>query len=78
MRTTVDLPPAAHRRAKRLAAARGVSLSAMVSELTLRGLAHTEEPASEEIERDPVTGFILLRVGHPITSDSVAALLDDE
>ncbi len=50
----------------------------MVSELTLRGLAQTEEPASEEIERDPVTGFILLRVGHPITSDSVATLLDDE
>lgn len=76
MRTTVDLPPAVHQRAKRLAAARGVSLSAILGELTVLGLSRVEEP--EVVERDPDTGFVLLRVGHPITAEAVAAALEEE
>ena len=39
MRTTVDLPPALHRRARELAKSRGQSLSAVLAELTARGLS---------------------------------------
>ena len=54
MRTTVDLPPRAHARAKQLAEQRGLSLSAMISELTVRGLAQLDTPLS--VARDEVTG----------------------
>lgn len=44
MRTTVELPPAALRRAREIAKQRGQSLSSVVVDLTLRGLAQFEEP----------------------------------
>lgn len=76
MRTTVDLPPAVHRRAVELARARGQSLSATLAELTARGLSQLDEPL--RISVDERSGFPVLSVGRRITSDDVAAALDDE
>jgi hypothetical protein len=76
MRTTIDLPPAVHRRAAQLAKARGTSLSATVAELTARGLSQLDEPL--RISIDEHTGFPVVSVGRRITADEVAAALDDE
>jgi hypothetical protein len=76
MRTTVDLPPAVHRRAAELARTRGQSLSATVAELTSRGLSQLDEPLSISI--DEQSGFPVVSVGRRITTDDVAAALDDE
>ncbi|HEY2195739.1 MAG TPA: hypothetical protein VGH76_26025 [Actinomycetospora sp.] len=46
MRTTVDLPPVVHRRAKEIAQQRGLSLSAVVAEFVVRGLIQLDEPAA--------------------------------
>lgn len=76
VRTTVDLPPAVHRRAQEIAKRRGLSLSAVVAELTARGLIQLDEPAT--IDTDPRSGFPVVSVGRPVTSDEVAATLDEE
>ena len=76
MRTTVDLPPAVHRRAKELAKARGQSLSSTVAELTARGLGQLDQRLS--IEFDERSGFPVISVGRRITTDDVSAMLDDE
>jgi hypothetical protein len=76
MRTTVDLPPAVHRRAVELARSRRQSLSATVAELTARGLSQLDEPLS--ITVDERSGFPVISVGRRITADDVAAALDDE
>lgn len=60
MRTTVDLPPAVHRRAVELAKLRGESLSAVVADLTVRGLAAIEEPVT--LRTDPRTGLPVLSI----------------
>lgn len=75
MRTTVDLPPAVHRRAKELAVSRGQSLSATVTELTIRGLSQLDEPA--EITVHAESGFPVLSIGRPITTKEVADLVDE-
>ena len=76
MRTTIDLPSAVHKRAQELAAARGLSLSAVVGELVARGLIQLDAPA--EIGRDARSGFPVVSVGRKVTSEQVAAVLDDE
>ncbi len=76
MRTTVELPPAVHRRAMELAKARGQSLSSTVAELTARGLSQLDEPLSIVI--DERSGFPVVSVGRRITADDVAAALDGE
>lgn len=76
MRTTVDLPPAVHRRASELARARRQSLSATIAELTTIGLARLGEPAT--IATDENTGLPVISIGRPLTSEDVASLLDDE
>ncbi|PZR51712.1 hypothetical protein DNL40_15200 [Xylanimonas oleitrophica] len=76
MRTTVDLPPAVHRRAKAIAERRGASLSSVVADLVVRGLAQLDEPVA--VVTDPVSGFPAISLGRRITSDEVAELLDDE
>ena len=76
VRTTVDLPPDAHERAKRLAAERHQSLSATLAYLMIRGLASLGEPAT--ISTDPVSGLPMLTLGRRVTSDDVAEALDDE
>ena len=76
MRTTVDLPPAVHRRARQLAMERHQSLSTVVAELTMRGLAALGE--SLEITADPRSGFPVISLGRQITAAEVTDALDDE
>lgn len=76
MRTTVDLPPAVHRRARELAERRGESLSAVVADLAIRGLAQIDAPVSVRV--DPSSGFPVISIGRKITDDDVARILDDE
>jgi hypothetical protein len=76
MRTTVDLPPALHRRARQLAKERGQSLSAIVAELATYGLSRLDEPIV--IATDSRSGFPVVSVGRRITSEDVANALDDE
>ncbi len=76
MRTTVDLPPAVHRRASELANQRHQSLSAVLAELTTRGLATLGEPVC--VSTDPVSGFPAITLGHEVTTAEVAEALDDE
>ena len=55
MRTTVALPPAVHRRVRELAASRHQSMSAVIADLTLRGLAQFDvEIAYSRDERSEV------------------------
>lgn len=76
MRTTVDLPPAVHRRARELAEERAQSLSSVVAELAVRGLAQLDAPVT--LTTDERSGLPVLSLGRPITSADVAAALDDE
>lgn len=76
MRTTVDLPPAVHRRAKQLAKRRGQSLSSVIAELATRGLSRLDEPLV--VTTDPQSGFPVVSLGRRITSADVAEALDDE
>jgi predicted transcriptional regulator len=76
MRTTVDLPPAVHRRATELARERHQSLSAVVADLTIRGLAALGEPV--KVSTDPISGLPAITLGHRVTSADVADALDDE
>ena len=75
MRTTIDLPDDLHRVAKALAHDRRQTLSEAVAEIMRRGIAGSPK---RELVTDPVTGFLILRGGPLVTSDDVAALLDDE
>jgi hypothetical protein len=76
MRTTVDLPPAVHRRARELAVQRGESLSAVLADLTARGLAQLAVPVT--LRTDPRSGLPVLSLGRKVTSTEVAEALDDE
>lgn len=76
MRTTVDLPPRVHQRVREIADARGVSMSAVIADLAVRGLAGLGEPV--RLGTDPRTGFPLLEVGRPITQAEVEAFLDED
>jgi predicted transcriptional regulator len=76
VRTTVDLPPAVHRRALALAESRHQSLSATVADLTVRGLAALAEPVV--VTTDEVSGRPVISLGRAVTAAEVAAALDDE
>jgi predicted transcriptional regulator len=76
MRTTVDLPPAARRRVEEIARERGQSISAVIAELALRGLAQLDEPVV--VRADPATGFPIFSIGRRVTSEDVAEMLDEE
>lgn len=76
MRTTVDLPPAVHRRAVELAKARGQSLSSTVAELTARGLSQLDQPLC--IVVDERSGFPVVSLGRRISADDVSTAVDDE
>jgi hypothetical protein len=76
MRTTVDLPPAVHRRARELAERRGESLSAVIADLTVRGLAQIDEPVI--LRTDKRSGLPVLSIRRRITAQDVAEALDDE
>lgn len=72
----MDLPPALHRRAVELAQARGTSLSAIVAELTARGLGQLDEPVI--VQTDPISGLPVLSLGRRVTSGDVADALGEE
>lgn len=76
MRTTVDLPPAVHRRVLELAKSRGQSLSAVLAELTTRGLGQLD--TAVQVRTDQVSGFPVITVGRRITDEDVAHALDDD
>jgi predicted transcriptional regulator len=76
MRTTTDLPPAVHRRVRELAEQRGQSLSAVIADLTVRGLASLADPVS--VQTDPVSGLPAIVLGQRITEAEVARAMDDE
>ena len=76
MRTTVDLPPAVHRRALEIAERTGQSLSTVVAELTVRGLSQLDVPVV--IVADERSGFPVISIGRRVTADQVAAVLDEE
>ena len=77
MRTTVDLPEAVHRRAVQLAASRRQSLSSLIAEMTIRGMAFSGEPVV--ISRSEHSGFPTISLARSVvTSDDVADALDDE
>lgn len=76
MRTTVDLPPAVHSRARELARQRRQSLSAVIADLTVRGLAAMGDPVTIVI--DETTGFPSITIGRAVGSAEVADMLDDE
>ncbi|GAA4560082.1 antitoxin [Pseudonocardia xishanensis] len=76
MRTTVDLPPAVHRRALEIARSTGRSLSAVVADLTARGLSLLDEPVV--IGTDERSGFPVISVGRSVTAAEVAEALDEE
>lgn len=76
MRTTVDLPASVHRRARDLASRQHRSLSAVLVDLTIRGLATMDEPV--DVSTDPVTRLPVLSVGRVVTAQQVADILADE
>lgn len=76
MRTTVDLPPAVHRRAVQLAKQRGQSLSSVIAELATYGLSRLNEPLV--LRTDPQSRFPVVSLGRQITSEDVANALDEE
>ena len=76
MRTTVDLPPAIHRRALQLAKQRGQSLSSVIAELATYGLSRLDEPLV--VTTDPQSGFPVVSLGRHITSEDVADAVDNE
>ncbi len=76
MRTTVNLPPAVHSRARELAAQRGQSLSTVLADLAVRGLAQLDAPV--KLSTDVRTGLPVLSLGRRLTSQDVADVLDEE
>ncbi|WP_136192680.1 toxin-antitoxin system, antitoxin component [Actinomyces procaprae] len=76
MRTTVDLPDATHRRVKLKAAERGLSMSAMVAELTAAGLDQLEPAPTPEVDEE--TGLHLLRIGRPIAAEEITSFLEED
>ncbi|MDO5502908.1 MAG: hypothetical protein Q4G67_07005 [Actinomycetia bacterium] len=76
MRTTVDLPPATHRRARELAEERGDSLSSTLADLVARGLAQTDSEV--ELVIHSKSGFPMIRVGRPISAAEVDEFLDED
>lgn len=76
MRTTVDLPPDVHRRVKEIAARRRTSLSNVIGDLAVRGLASLDDP--DRVVASPVTGFPTISSGRGLTLEDVADLIDDD
>ena len=66
---------AVYRRAQELARQQGRSLSAVIADLTMRGLAQVDAPV--ELARDEQTGLPVLSLGREVTSTDVAAALDE-
>ena len=68
-RQSIDAPSSIAKRT-------GQSLSAVVTELTVRGLSQLDVPVV--IATDELSGFPVISVGRRVTSEQVAAALDEE
>ncbi len=73
MRTTIEIPDLAHRRLKQLAQARRVSLGTLLLELSDQALGVSTDTETGLIT-SPVTGFLKLKVGRPVTHAELKAL----
>lgn len=73
MRTTIDIPDLAHQRLKVLANAKGVSLGKLLIELSDQALGLATDSENAVIS-SPVTGFLKLKVGRPVTAEELKAL----
>ena len=76
MRTTIDIPPLLHERIMAYAQMQGRSFSATAVEALLRGMAPIETP--DNLSRSPLTGLMVVNTGHPVTSEDVAELIDED
>jgi hypothetical protein len=76
MRTTIDIPEELYRAVRSLAQDKGQSLSQTISEFVREGLSPNSGTAGVSI--DPVTGFPLVHLGRPVTTEMVRAAADDE
>ncbi len=76
MRTTVVLPPSVHRRALDMAQRQHRSPSAVVADLTLKGLAQVDDPVIFSVDQH--SGLPVLSLGRTLGSHEVADLLDEE
>ena len=65
-----------HRRARELAEQQDRSLSSVVADLTVRGLAQLDAPVA--LSLDQRSGLPVLSIGRTITSEDVAGALDEE
>lgn len=74
MRTTVDLPDDLHRIARQLAEDEGLTMSEVIARLLRNGLGARSELV---VTADPDSGLPLVRLGHELTSEDVADLLED-
>ena len=72
----MDLPPAALRRAREIATGSGRSLSSVLAELTLRGLAAAD--TEQQLIAHSATGFPTVTVGRKVDAGDVATLDDEE
>jgi metal-responsive CopG/Arc/MetJ family transcriptional regulator len=75
MRTTIDLPEHLHRMVRAIARDEGKSMSRTIADLLQRLL--TPEPTLP-IDTDERTGFRVVRLGRPVTSEDVRSLEDEE
>lgn len=73
MRTTIEIPDLAHRRLKVLAQAKGVSLGTLLVELSDQALGLSTD-AETAVISSPVTGFLKLKIGRPVTTEELKAL----
>jgi len=76
MRTTIDIPVGLHQRIKAYAEMQGQSFSATATEAMLRGMAPIDTPSTVHVS--PVTGLLVFNSGRPVTSEEVAALIDED
>ncbi len=75
MHTTIDLPIAKHQQLRAIATKRAISLGQLVAELTDVALGIKPVNSTENsLQRSPVTGFLTIALGRPISSEEVAAL----
>lgn len=72
MRTTIDLDDALHAEALAEARRARTTVSAIVNEALRKAL----RPVAP-VERDPLTGLGVIDLGHPVTAEDVADVLDD-
>jgi len=76
MRTNVNLDEDVHQFARSYAAARGITLSAAISELLRR--AETAQPQAPRISRSKVTGLAVFPAGGPTLTSKMVREAESE